>query len=157
MTARKDNSPSVATFADHEVITPANPLYKAIAQAPAEDDDPVARAEAALALLSTEFAEWMQSECERLAKLSRAAVAEAFARSNGYGMSLGWDNIRDNTGPWPSAVRGDTSKSSPIPIRQLHLFSQPPVYPGRVALTSNQSGGQRAPHFSRSCPCSPPR
>ena len=40
MTARKDNSPSVATFADHEVIAPANPLYKAIAQAPADDDDP---------------------------------------------------------------------------------------------------------------------
>ena len=102
MSARKNTSPSVA-IADHEVITPANPLYKAIAQAPAEDDDPVARAEAALALLSTEFAEWMQSECERLetarqevarqgltekthAELSRAAVAEAFARSNGYGL-----------------------------------------------------------------------
>jgi hypothetical protein len=74
MSARKDTSPSVATFADHEVITPANPLYKAIAQAPAEDDDPVARAEAALARLSSEFAEWMQSECERL-ETARQEVA----------------------------------------------------------------------------------
>ena len=30
------------------------------------DDDPVARAEAALVELSSEFAAWMQSECERL-------------------------------------------------------------------------------------------
>jgi len=78
MTARKDNSPSVATFADHEVITPANPLYKAIAQAPADDDDPVARAEAALAQLSTEFAEWMQSECERLETARREVVRQGF-------------------------------------------------------------------------------
>ena len=76
MSARKDTSPSVATFADHEVITPANPLYKAIAQAPAEDDDPVARAEAALALLSTEFAEWMQSECERLETARQEVVRQ---------------------------------------------------------------------------------
>lgn len=78
MSARKDTSPSVATFADHEVITPANPLYKAIAQAPADDDDPVARAEAALAQLSTEFAEWMQSECERLETARREVVRQGF-------------------------------------------------------------------------------
>ena len=71
MAARKDNSPSVATFADHEVITPAHPLYKAIAQAPADDDDPVARAEAALAQLSSEFAEWMQ--CRMRASRNGAA------------------------------------------------------------------------------------
>ena len=69
MAVRKDNMPSVRTFADHEVITPANPLHKAIAPASADDDDPVARAEAALAQLSTEFAEWMQTECERLEML----------------------------------------------------------------------------------------
>ena len=32
---------------------------------------------------------------------------------------------------------------------KLHSFSQPPVYPGRVALPFDQSGGQRAPHFSQ--------
>ena len=78
MAVRKDNLPSVATFADHEVIAPANPLYKAIAQAPADDDDPVARAEAALAQLSTEFAEWMQSECERLETARREVVRQGF-------------------------------------------------------------------------------
>ena len=67
MASRKDNTPSVATYADHEVITPPNPLRKAAARpVSGDDDDPVARAEAALAQLSAEFAEWMQAECERL-------------------------------------------------------------------------------------------
>jgi chemotaxis protein histidine kinase CheA len=67
MTNNKDR-PSVATFADHEVITPPNKLRKAIAKVrPGEVyEDPVARAEQALAQLSSEFAGWMQSECERL-------------------------------------------------------------------------------------------
>jgi HPt (histidine-containing phosphotransfer) domain-containing protein len=78
MTARKDNSPSVSTFADHQVITPANPLYKAITQSPADDDDPIARAEAALAQLSTEFADWMQTECERLEAARQEVVREGF-------------------------------------------------------------------------------
>jgi HPt (histidine-containing phosphotransfer) domain-containing protein len=66
MAPRKDDTPSVATFADHEVITPPHELRKAIAQSFGGDDDPVARAEAALAQLSGEFAAWMHSECERL-------------------------------------------------------------------------------------------
>ena len=33
---------------------------------PDDNDDPVARAEAALAQLSNEFADWMHAECERL-------------------------------------------------------------------------------------------
>lgn len=66
MASRKDDTPSVATFADHEVITPPHELRKAVAPAMAGDDDPIARAEAALVQLSSEFAAWMQSECERL-------------------------------------------------------------------------------------------
>jgi len=64
----KAEKPSVATFGDHEVITPPNKLRKAVARvAPGEPyDDPVARAEQALAQLSSEFDDWMQAECERL-------------------------------------------------------------------------------------------
>jgi HPt (histidine-containing phosphotransfer) domain-containing protein len=64
--ARKDNTPSVATFGDHEVITPPTDLRKAVTQVPDDNDDPVARAEAALAQLSGEFGDWMHAECERL-------------------------------------------------------------------------------------------
>jgi hypothetical protein len=66
MASPNNNAPSVATFADHEVITPPNKLRKALAPATDPEDDPVARAEAALAQLSSEFAGWMQAECERL-------------------------------------------------------------------------------------------
>jgi len=66
MSRRKDDAPSVATYADHEVITPPHELRKAVSLAADAGDDPVARAEAALAELSSEFGGWMQSECDRL-------------------------------------------------------------------------------------------
>ena len=66
MAPRKDTTPAVATFADYEVITPPHELRKAVTQATDSDDDPVARAEAALAQLSSEFGGWMLSECECL-------------------------------------------------------------------------------------------
>jgi len=78
MNARKDNAPSVATFADHEVITPPHPLRLTITQALDAHDDPVARAEAALAQLSTEFAAWMQADCERLETARQAVMREGF-------------------------------------------------------------------------------
>ena len=63
--AKEDTTPSVATFADHEVITPPHKLRRAITAA-LPGDDPVARAEAALSQLSSEFGDWMHAECERL-------------------------------------------------------------------------------------------
>ena len=66
MAHRRDDTPSVATYADHEVITPPHALRKAVATAATGYDDPVARAEAALVELSIEFSSWMQVECERL-------------------------------------------------------------------------------------------
>ena len=65
MSQLRPEKPSVATFADHEVITPPNRLRAAVTKA-AADDDPVGRAERALAQLSSEFASWMAAECERL-------------------------------------------------------------------------------------------
>ena len=66
--AKKTDKPAVTTFADYEVILPPNKLAKAIAKvAPgAPVDDPVARAEAALAEIADEFSSWMDAECERL-------------------------------------------------------------------------------------------
>jgi HPt (histidine-containing phosphotransfer) domain-containing protein len=58
--------PSVITFHDHELIRPPNKLRKAWTPARPDDQDPVARAEQALAEISTEFAAWMESECARL-------------------------------------------------------------------------------------------
>jgi HPt (histidine-containing phosphotransfer) domain-containing protein len=79
MAQRKDDTPSVATYADHEVITPPHALRKVVSQVPADEhDDPVARAEAALGQLSSEFSGWMQSECERLEATRRDAKNQGF-------------------------------------------------------------------------------
>jgi HPt (histidine-containing phosphotransfer) domain-containing protein len=64
--ARDDSTPSITTYADHQVITPPHRLRHAVVHVPDASDDPVARAEAALARLADEFAGWMQTECERL-------------------------------------------------------------------------------------------
>src|SRR5690348_15688725 len=66
----KPDLTAVRTFPDHEVITPPNKLQAAIGRA-IEGDDPVARAEAALAQLSSEFSRWMDDECEQLDRARR--------------------------------------------------------------------------------------
>jgi len=78
------NTAAIATFGDHEVITPENKLRKAVSvrrYAPGEDD-PVARAEQALAALSSEFSTWMDAECERLDKARRNIAATGFGKPN---------------------------------------------------------------------------
>jgi chemotaxis protein histidine kinase CheA len=66
MASSKPDIIAVASFKDHEVITPPNKLEGAVGRAVDDDDDPVARAEAALAQLSSEFSGWMDDECEQL-------------------------------------------------------------------------------------------
>src|ERR1700722_1623473 len=78
MAARKDETPSIATYADHEVITPPHTLRKAVRSSSDPNDNPVARAEAALAQLSSEFDGWMQAECERLEAARRAVKQQGF-------------------------------------------------------------------------------
>jgi HPt (histidine-containing phosphotransfer) domain-containing protein len=64
----KDKGIEVKTYATHHVITQPNPLRKVLRRVIAEKDldDPVARAEEALAGLSGEFKDWMQIEADRL-------------------------------------------------------------------------------------------
>jgi chemotaxis protein histidine kinase CheA len=70
MAATKPDLPAIKSFPDHEVITPPNKLQAAVVRA-IDGDDPVARAEAALAQLSSEFSSWMDDECERLDEARR--------------------------------------------------------------------------------------
>jgi len=63
----KPAKPDVITYGDHEMITPdTRHLRRTLRPASADDPDPVARAEAALAEISNEFETWMSNECERL-------------------------------------------------------------------------------------------
>ena len=83
MANSKDNA-GVATYGDHEIITPENKLRRAVNTKPPPpgDDDPVARAEKALSELSGEFASWMESECQRLDKARDAITTGGFTGAN---------------------------------------------------------------------------
>ena len=60
MAKEKPGTLQIETFADHRVITQPNPLRKVLRRIAEQDlDDPVARAEKALAGLSGEFKNWM--------------------------------------------------------------------------------------------------
>jgi HPt (histidine-containing phosphotransfer) domain-containing protein len=69
----------IKAFADHQVITQPNPLRKVLRRVAETDlDDPVARAEKALAGLSGEFKNWMAIEADRLATAHAAILAHGF-------------------------------------------------------------------------------
>jgi HPt (histidine-containing phosphotransfer) domain-containing protein len=69
----------IKSFADHHVITQPNPLRKVLRRVAEEDlDDPVARAEKALAGLSGEFKNWMTVESDRLAAAYAAVLKDGF-------------------------------------------------------------------------------
>lgn len=78
------NTAAIATYGDHEVIKPENKLRKAVSDTPfvPGEDDPVARAERALAELSGEFGSMMDEECDRLDKERRAVLAQGFTMAN---------------------------------------------------------------------------
>uniref|UniRef100_Q07P38 Hpt protein n=1 Tax=Rhodopseudomonas palustris (strain BisA53) TaxID=316055 RepID=Q07P38_RHOP5 len=72
----------VETFADHQVITQPNPLRRAVRViSDDEADDPIARAEQALAALSGEFNDWMASECQRLTAAYDAATRHGYSKA----------------------------------------------------------------------------
>jgi HPt (histidine-containing phosphotransfer) domain-containing protein len=74
---------AVTTYGDHELITPQNKLRKAVSDRPFDPaDDPVARAEQALADLSSEFSSWMDEECERLDQARQTVKASGFTFAN---------------------------------------------------------------------------
>jgi HPt (histidine-containing phosphotransfer) domain-containing protein len=75
----KPEKPVTTTYGDYEMIVPSNPLRKVVSEAPADaDDDPVARAEKALAELAPQFSNWMDEECERLDLARHAVKAKGF-------------------------------------------------------------------------------
>jgi HPt (histidine-containing phosphotransfer) domain-containing protein len=88
MAKEKGGKASVATYGDYEMITPPNPLRRAVSQVSGKDafDDPVARAEEALASLSSEFSSWMDSECDRLDTARRAIKAKGWSKATHQGL-----------------------------------------------------------------------
>jgi chemotaxis protein histidine kinase CheA len=80
MAKNKSDLIEVKKFADHHVIVQPNPLRKVLRRVAEEDlDDPVARAEKALADLSGEFKQWMVIESDRLAAAHAAILKDGFS------------------------------------------------------------------------------
>jgi chemotaxis protein histidine kinase CheA len=74
--------PKVETFPDHEIITPPNALRGSMRYVERDDgDDPIARAEQALAGLSGEFDNWMAVECDRLSKAHATVLRDGFNKA----------------------------------------------------------------------------
>jgi chemotaxis protein histidine kinase CheA len=78
MAKEKPAALNVQAFADHHVITQPNPLRRVLRRVEKDLEDPVARAEQALAGLSGEFKGWMAIECDRLAAAHAAILSHGF-------------------------------------------------------------------------------
>jgi HPt (histidine-containing phosphotransfer) domain-containing protein len=78
------NTAAITTYGDHEVIRPENKLRDAVSDTPFQpgEEDPVARAEKAIADLSSEFGSWMESECERLDKARQTVITGGFTKAH---------------------------------------------------------------------------
>ena len=79
---RPKDKATVVTYSEYEVIVPEHDLRSAMSKEDESGDDPVARAEKALAALSPEFESWMDSECDRLDKARRAALVGGLTDAN---------------------------------------------------------------------------
>ena len=79
MAKDKPTTLQIQTFADHHVITQPNPLRKVLRRVSEKNlDDPIARAEKALASLSGEFKNWMSIEADRLSAAHAAILKGGF-------------------------------------------------------------------------------
>src|SRR6476659_4443475 len=83
MAKEKSGPLQVKSFADHHVITQPNPLRNVLLRVPDSDlDDPVGRAEKALAGLSGEFKNWMAIEADRLSAAHAIVLRDGFSDDN---------------------------------------------------------------------------
>jgi chemotaxis protein histidine kinase CheA len=79
MAKEKPGTLDIKTFSDHHVITQPNPLRNVLRRVAEKDlDDPVARAEKALAGLSGEFKNWMAIEADRLSAAHATILKDGF-------------------------------------------------------------------------------
>jgi chemotaxis protein histidine kinase CheA len=95
----KPAKPDIITYGDHELITPDTSKFrKTVRLAQPDEEDPVARAEAALAQISTEFSTWMQDECERLDAARRKVRTGGLTKSNSQELFLAAHDVKGDAG-----------------------------------------------------------
>lgn len=114
MAGKKSDKPTVTTYADYEVIVPSKDLRHLAKKAGPTDDDPVARAEAALAELSSEFSTWMDTECERLDEARRNLRQTGFTAKTRENLFHAAHDIKGEAAtfgfPWVAALAESLSR-----------------------------------------------
>jgi HPt (histidine-containing phosphotransfer) domain-containing protein len=112
MAKEKPGRLEVKSFADHHVITQPNPLRKVLLRVPESDlDDPVGRAEKALAGLSGEFKNWMTIEADRLSAAYAMIVREGFTDDNREELFRAAHDIKGDAATFGFPAAGATAES----------------------------------------------
>jgi HPt (histidine-containing phosphotransfer) domain-containing protein len=112
MAKEKPSAISVQAFADHHVITQPNPLRRVLRRVDEKDpDDPVARAEKALAGLSGEFNDWMAIECERLAAAHAAILKDGFTTATSQELFRAAHDIKGDAATFGFPTAGAAAES----------------------------------------------
>jgi len=107
MAKEKPPALDVKTYPSHHVITQPNPLRKVLRKVRAQDlDDPIARAEKALADLSGEFKTWMLVEADRLSAAHARVLQAGFTDGNSEELFRAAHDIKGDaaTFGYPSAA-----------------------------------------------------
>ena len=112
MAKDKPGALEIKTFADHHVITQPNPLRKVLLRVPESDlDDPVARAEKALAGLSGEFKTWMTIEADRLSAAHAVILREGLTDDNREELFRAAHDIKGDAATFGFASAGVAAES----------------------------------------------
>lgn len=98
----------VENFPDHQVITQPNPLRGAVhASEGGGVEDPIARAERALASLCGEFRRWMAEECARLTTAHHAVRTHGYSDDTAMEMLYAAHDIRGHALTYGYAAAAD--------------------------------------------------
>jgi HPt (histidine-containing phosphotransfer) domain-containing protein len=112
MAKEKPAELNVQAFADHHVITQPNPLRRVLRRVDEKDlDDPVARAEKALAGLSGEFKDWMAIECDRLAAAHAAILKDGFTTDTNLELFRAAHDIKGDAATFGFPTAGAAAES----------------------------------------------
>jgi chemotaxis protein histidine kinase CheA len=112
MAKEKPPELSVQAFADHHVITQPNPLRRVLRRVDEKDlDDPVARAEKALASLSGEFKDWMAIECDRLAAAHAVILRDGFSTDTSQELFRAAHDIKGDAATFGFPTAGAAAES----------------------------------------------
>jgi chemotaxis protein histidine kinase CheA len=112
MAKEKPGELNVQAFADHHVITQPNPLRRVLRRVDEKDiDDPVARAEKALAGLSGEFNDWMAIECDRLAAAHAAILKDGFSTDTSQELFRAAHDIKGDAATFGFPTAGAAAES----------------------------------------------